>query len=52
VGLNLAGVEMVLELLERMDKMRREMEEEISGRQEDMEREIRRLRSAASAAQD
>ena len=52
VGLNLAGVEMVLELLERMDKMRREMEEEISGRQEEMEREIRRLRSAASAAQD
>jgi MerR family transcriptional regulator/heat shock protein HspR len=29
VGLNLAGVEMVLDLLERMEAMRREMEEEI-----------------------
>jgi MerR family transcriptional regulator/heat shock protein HspR len=30
VGLNLAGVEMVLDLLERMEAMRREMEEELS----------------------
>jgi len=32
VGLNLAGVEMVLELLERMDAMRRELEEEMARR--------------------
>jgi MerR family transcriptional regulator/heat shock protein HspR len=30
VGLNLAGVEMVLDLIERMEAMRREMEEELS----------------------
>jgi MerR family transcriptional regulator/heat shock protein HspR len=30
VGLNLAGVEMVLDLLARMEAMRREMEEELS----------------------
>ncbi len=29
VGLNLAGVEMVLDLLERMEAMRHEMEEEL-----------------------
>ena len=52
VGLNLAGVEMVLELLERMEKMRREMEGELTERQREMEQEIKRLRRAASAAHD
>jgi MerR family transcriptional regulator/heat shock protein HspR len=50
VGLNLAGVEMVLDLMERMEKMRRELEEEISEREKEMEREIQRLRRQVSAA--
>lgn len=50
VGLNLAGVEMVLELLDRMEAMRREMQQEMARREEEMEREIRRLRSAVSSA--
>jgi MerR family transcriptional regulator/heat shock protein HspR len=44
VGLNLAGVEMVLDLLKKMEGLRREMEEEMERRQAEMEREIRRLR--------
>lgn len=47
VGVNLAGVEMVLELLERMQAMRREMEEEMKKRQEEMQQEIARLRMRA-----
>ena len=50
VGLNLAGVEMVLELLGRMERMRRELEDEISEREKEMEREIQRLRRQVSAA--
>jgi len=50
VGLNLAGVEMVLDLMERMERMRRELEEEISEREKEMEREIQRLRRQVSAA--
>jgi len=50
VGLNLAGVEMVLDLLERMERMRREMEDEISERKKEMEREIQRLRRQVTAA--
>ncbi len=50
VGLNLAGVEMVLELLDRMEAMRREMQQEMARREEEMEREIRQLRSAVSSA--
>jgi MerR family transcriptional regulator/heat shock protein HspR len=49
VGVNLAGVEMVLELLERMQAMRRELEEEMHKQQEEMLREIARLRVRASA---
>jgi MerR family transcriptional regulator/heat shock protein HspR len=44
VGLNLAGVEMVLDLLEKMEGLRREMAGEMERRQAEMEREIRRLR--------
>jgi len=44
VGLNLAGVEMVLDLLARMEAMRREMEEEMAERAKQMEREVERLR--------
>jgi MerR family transcriptional regulator/heat shock protein HspR len=44
VGLNLAGVEMVLDLLGRMEAMRREMEGEMERRREEMEQEMDRLR--------
>ncbi len=50
VGLNLAGVEMVLDLLERMENMRRDFEGEMARRKEEMEREIRRLRREAATA--
>jgi MerR family transcriptional regulator/heat shock protein HspR len=49
VGLNLAGVEMVLDLLERMEAMRRELEEEMGQRAKAMEQEITRLRREAAA---
>jgi len=49
VGLNLAGVEMVLDLLERMEAMRREMEAEMSQRAKEMDQEIARLRREAAA---
>jgi F0F1-type ATP synthase membrane subunit b/b' len=41
---------MVLDLMERMERMRRELEEEISEREKEMEREIERLRRQVSAA--
>ncbi len=44
VGLNLAGVEMVLDLLDRMDSMRREMHAEMEREVEGMTQEIARLR--------
>jgi MerR family transcriptional regulator/heat shock protein HspR len=50
LGLNLAGVEMVLDLLEKMEAMRRGFEGEIARRREEMEREIRRLRREAATA--
>lgn len=50
VGVNLAGVEMVLELLERMHAMRREMEEEMERQQEQMLEEIERLRDRTATA--
>lgn len=52
VGLNLAGVEMVLELMQRMASMRQEFAEEISRREEAMGREMRRLQQRASAARE
>ena len=51
-GLNLAGVEVVLDLLERIDAMRREMEEAMAQSREEMEREIRRLRQLAASGAD
>ncbi|MBE9565532.1 MAG: MerR family transcriptional regulator [Proteobacteria bacterium] len=50
VGLNLAGVEMVLDLLERMEAMRQEFEEEMDRRQEQMDQEIARLRRPSAGA--
>ena len=50
VGLNLAGVEMVLDLLERMEAMRQEFEEEMDRRQEEMDQEIARLRRPSAGA--
>ncbi len=50
VGLNLAGVEMVLELLQRMETMRRDLEEEMERREEELAREIQRLRREAATA--
>ncbi len=47
VGVNLAGVEMVLELLERMHALRRELEEELDKQQHEMQEEIARLRREA-----
>jgi len=44
VGLNLAGVDMVLDLLERMEAMRRQLEQEMLQRAKAMEEEIERLR--------
>lgn len=40
LGVNLAGVEVILSLLEQMDDMRRHMEEEIDRIREEMERRI------------
>lgn len=52
VGVNLAGVEMVLDLLGRMEAMRQEFEEEMDRRREEMEREIARLRRPSAGAGD
>jgi MerR family transcriptional regulator/heat shock protein HspR len=49
VGVNLAGVEMVLELLERMQSLRRDLEEEMQKQQEEMREEIARLRHRTAA---
>ena len=52
VGLNLAGVEMVLDLVARMENMRRQFEEEMARREEEMEREMHRLRQRVAAARE
>ena len=52
VGLNLPGVEMVLELLERMEALRREMESVFERQHQEMEQEIARLRELASRASE
>jgi MerR family transcriptional regulator/heat shock protein HspR len=52
VGLNLPGVEMVLELLERMEALRREMESVFEREHQEMEEEIARLRELASRTGD
>jgi MerR family transcriptional regulator/heat shock protein HspR len=48
-GLNLAGVEMVLDLLGRMEAMREELQREMARRQEQMEREMDRLRRTTAS---
>ena len=50
VGLNLAGVDMVLDLLERMEAMRQEFQRDMARREEEMEREIQRLRQRVATA--
>jgi MerR family transcriptional regulator/heat shock protein HspR len=45
LGVNLAGVEAILHMKDRMEQMQREMEEKIQRLQEEHEREIRRLKS-------
>jgi MerR family transcriptional regulator/heat shock protein HspR len=42
LGVNLAGVEVILSLLEQMDSMRRHMEEEMESLREEMEEIIRK----------
>lgn len=49
VGVNLAGVEMVLELIERMEQMRREIQEHMEERQRELEEEVERLRREVGA---
>lgn len=45
LGVNLAGVEVILRLLEQMESMRMQMEGEIHRLQEEIEERIRELRS-------
>ena len=43
MGINLAGVEVVLNLLDRMNEMQREMEEEMNRVRQEMERQLREV---------
>jgi MerR family transcriptional regulator/heat shock protein HspR len=45
LGINLAGVEVIFNLLEQMGKMQRHMEEEMTRMQEEMDNLIRELES-------
>lgn len=45
LGVNLAGVEVILGLLEQMEDMRRHMEEEIARIREELEHQIKELES-------
>jgi len=47
MGLNLAGVEVVLSLLDKMDEMQRQLEEQAERMQARIEREIERARAEA-----
>lgn len=51
LGVNLAGVEIILDLLERMGRMREEMEAEIERIQGEMSHEIDDLRKLVAAAE-
>ena len=44
LGVNLAGVEVIFDLLEKMERIQRQMREEMERRTREMEEEIRRLR--------
>jgi MerR family transcriptional regulator/heat shock protein HspR len=48
VGVNLPGVEMVLELLERMEALRQQLAAEMEQQQRELEQEIARLRELAN----
>lgn len=45
MGINLAGVDVILRLLEQMEDMRRQMEEEMDRMREEMDKRIQELRS-------
>jgi len=45
MGVNLAGVEVILNLLQQMDEMRRHMEEDMNHMRDQLEEEIRRLKA-------
>ena len=45
MGVNLAGVEVILNLLHQMDDMRHQMENEVDRMRDEMEDEVRRLRA-------
>lgn len=45
LGVNLAGVEVILGLLEQMESMRKHMEEEIDRIREELEHQVRELQS-------
>ena len=45
MGVNLAGVEVILNLLHQMDEMRHQMENEVDRMRDEMEDEVRQLRS-------
>ena len=46
MGVNLAGVEVILRLLEQMEEMRRGMEEEMDRMREEMDKRIQELQSS------
>lgn len=45
MGINLAGVDVILRLLEQMEDMHRQMEEEMDRMREEMDKRIQELRS-------
>ncbi len=49
LGVNLAGVEVILSMREKMERMQREMEETIRQLREDLAREIRRREEMKNA---
>ncbi len=49
LGVNLAGVEVILSMREKMEQMQREMEETIRQLREELEREIRRREEVKNA---
>ncbi len=49
LGVNLAGVEVILSMREKMEQMQREMEETIIGLRSELEREMRRREEMRNA---
>ena len=49
LGVNLAGVEVILSMREKMEQMQREMEDAIGSRRDELEREIRRREEMKTA---